>query len=570
MEYFNFESFWHATQLIYTGIRYDLLLALIVNIPFGLLSLLSNTSSCERNIIKWWFIIPNALIILLNLIDVFYYPYIFKRINLSFFDYLGTHKNMGSLNTQFITEYWHGFLVLFFSLFVLIKSDRIVLVFRNALLYRNIRLNNWLMFGIILLLISNHYNPFDGILRSSEIDEKVTSPHQKAFVLNSGFNVLEQVIFPQKSSNQKLFFDTKVSVNQTVDSTTVKPNVVIILLESFAHEASAVLNKQLARSYMPFLDSLMNNSYTFTKAFANGRQSMDAIPAIWNGVPAREIPFVLSEPEKPLLGLPSVLKKVGYSTQFFHGAQNGSLDFERFSKQNGIDTYFGLNEYPFPKRDFDGTWGIWDEPYLQYVANTLDTLPKPFFSTVFTLSSHNPCVIPKRYEEKFKGGDLKIYKSIEYSDFALRRFFDAIKNKSWYKNSLFVIAADHSIHPNSKDYTSPENSFAIPLLFYSPSGKVKPKFDTRLAQQIDIFPSVLHLLNIQTEKTISIGNNLFNNQSPQEVINYYNGIFQFQTKDSTYYFHSSPSLITEKNEVTRSLEWYVSKKTGFQLQLISH
>lgn len=112
------------------------------------------------------------------------------------------------------------------------------------------------------------------------------------------------------------------------------------------------------------------------------------------------------------------------------------MGFDNFSKAAGIDNYIGQNEYVGNKADFDGSWGIYDEPYLQYIANYLDTVKSPFFAGIFTLSSHHPYKIPNEYSGKFPKGNIPILESIGYADYALQQFFDRISKSDWYKNTL--------------------------------------------------------------------------------------------------------------------------------------
>src|SRR5690606_18091828 len=123
-------------------------------------------------------------------------------------------------------------------------------------------------------------------------------------------------------------------------------------------------------------------------------------------------------------GLPKILKDYGYETSFFHGAFNGSQNFDRYAHVAGFDSYYGKDEYVGPEA-FDGQWGVSDEEFLQFFNTTLTTFQQPFFSTLFTISSHNPYIIPEKYINKFPKGNTKIYETVAYTDYALKQFFDA-------------------------------------------------------------------------------------------------------------------------------------------------
>jgi len=190
----------------------------------------------------------------------------------------------------------------------------------------------------------------------------------------------------------------------------------------------------------------------------------------------------------------------------------------------GFDDYFGKNEYPDGKEDFDGIWGLWDEPFLQFFASKLDEFRKPFMASVFTVSSHHPFKVPEKYIGKFPEGPVPICKTISYSDYALRKFFYAIKNKPWFDSTLFVITADHTNEIIFREYQNVYGHFSVPVAFYMHNSNLKG-ITNRIAQQIDIMPSILGFLNYEGE-FIAFGNNLFDEASES---------FAFNTMGSNYY-----------------------------------
>jgi phosphoglycerol transferase MdoB-like AlkP superfamily enzyme len=98
------------------------------------------------------------------------------------------------------------------------------------------------------------------------------------------------------------------------------------------------------------------------------------------------------------------------------------MGFDAFANQSGFADYFGKGEYGNDD-DFDGIWGIWDEKFLHYYSKKMSEFKQPFFTTLFTVYSHHPYQLQEEYQDKFKGGSLPIYRTIEYSDWALKRFF---------------------------------------------------------------------------------------------------------------------------------------------------
>ena len=199
------------------------------------------------------------------------------------------------------------------------------------------------------------------------------------------------------------------------------------------------------------------------------------------------------------------------------------MSFNGFVGTNGVDQYYGRNEYPNNDEDFDGLWGIFDEPYLQYFAEELNNKTEPFFSTLFTLSSHHPYTIPKQHIGKFPKGDLPLHETVGYTDYSLKRFFDSAQHMSWFKNTIFLFTADHSAASNGIEYNNRLEQFAIPLFIYDPTQKLRGA-NNNYIQHIDITPTILGLLGIN-DTIISFGNDAFDKEE-KFVINYINSTYQ--------------------------------------------
>jgi phosphoglycerol transferase MdoB-like AlkP superfamily enzyme len=365
--------------------------------------------------------------------------------------------------------------------------------------------------------------------------EKVSEPIETAIVLNTPFSMIRTIkrtrLPKVEYFSEKEVHEIYSPIHQGSEKGSFKAeNVVIIILESFTKEVSGALNPDLDngnyKGYTPFLDSLIKQSYTWEYSYSNGRKSIDAIPSIIGGIPSLVQPFVLSRYSlNDIESLAALLKKKGYSTSFFHGAPNVSMGFKAFTHLLSVDNYFGLDEYG-DNSDSDGFWGVHDEPYLTYCADEFGKLPKPFFTSVFTLTSHHPYTVPGNYGDRFMGGINPVYRVVQYTDMALQKFFAKASTTDWYNNTLFVITADHSLAPmDHEKYKSSIGSFSVPVIFYKP-GSSLVGHDSSLVQQIDIFPSVLGYLKYD-EPYFSFGRDRFNPTENPFVVNYFNGVYQF-------------------------------------------
>ena len=369
----------------------------------------------------------------------------------------------------------------------------------------------------------------------------VDNPRDVAIVLNTPFSIFRT--FGKKPLVKYNFFDD-AKLNQLYNPLhtplKTKPfeneNVVIIILESFAREYIGSLNPTLEggtyKGYTPFIDSLISVSLTFDVSIANGKKSIDAMPSVLASIPSLETPYTISHyANNQINGIAELLKRKGYYSAYFHGAPNGSMGFDSFTKMAGFDDYFGLNQYP-NKADFDGMWGVWDEPFFKFFGEKMNTFKQPFLASIFSVSSHHPFKVPEKYAGKFKKGPAPILEVIGYSDFALREFFNQISKSPWFKNTLFVLTADHTNESVHKEFQNNFGAYCVPIIFYKPGSDLRG-YKHRIAQQIDIMPTVLSYLNYDDEY-IAFGNNLLDDSYES---------FAFNTNGSTYNLYMKDHIL---------------------------
>ncbi|RYZ81929.1 MAG: LTA synthase family protein, partial [Proteobacteria bacterium] len=286
-------------------------------------------------------------------------------------------------------------------------------------------------------------------------------------------------------------------------------NVVIIILESFGLEYMGKVNGD--QGYTPFLDKLAHEGLFFKNGYANGRRSIEGVAAVMAGIPAlMSEPFISSQfVSNYFVGLGSMLASHKYQTSFFHGGNNGTMHFDSFSKSAGLDKYYGASEYP-NSADNDGTWGIFDEPFFQFMKQKLDETPQPFLAGLFSLSSHNPYKIPDQYKAKFPKGPIEILEPIGYADFALQRFFEEAAKSPWYQDTLFVITADHTSLNFRPSFDNEISRYRVPILFFHPTYKWPQGIDTdQVVQQIDILPSIMDFLGFDNKEVNYLGRSVF-------------------------------------------------------------
>ena len=276
-------------------------------------------------------------------------------------------------------------------------------------------------------------------------------------------------------------------------------NVVVLVVESLSQEYMGY--QGITANYAPFITELASRSLSFERAHANGRQSIEALPSMLASVPSLiGEPFITSQyGAVRLSSLGHTLTKLGYTTAFFHGAKNGSMHIDSMAKLFGFNQYFGRFEYPLGDKDFDGSWGIFDEPFLNFSVEKMSEFKEPFAAGIFTLSSHNPFRVPEHLKESLPAGRQPFHRSLAYADYSVRKFFEEAEKKPWYKKTLFVITGDHTAELESDLFKKEQSIFRVPILFFDPSGRLQAKQSKRLVHHADIFPTLVDLLGIDSQ-----------------------------------------------------------------------
>jgi phosphoglycerol transferase MdoB-like AlkP superfamily enzyme len=541
-------------KLCYYGVAFDTAALLYINILFIVLSILPltiNTRPGYQKGITILYFVTNFLAAATNFIDIIYYRFSQVRSSKATLDVISQESNKEALTAHFAGAYWH-------VLFMYVACCVLWVWLYSLVKVKPVKIKpNWLYFTssfvVLLVTIALAIGGIRGDFKRStrpinmvDAYKHVTVPNQGDVVLNTPFAIIRTFSsnnFKLQHFTNEAYIDSNIRpVKQYNRHPTGKPNVVIIILESMAREYWGSMNRGTTipgfKSYTPFLDSLSDNSLIFTNAYANGRQSIHGMSSVLAGIPSFQTAFTSSPYAKQkIASIVSVCDSMGYQTSFFHGAANGSMGFQGFGNILGFEHYYGRTEYNNDK-DFDGIWGIWDEQFLKFMGKTVGAQKQPFMATVFTLSSHDPYQLPDQYKTAFSGGPLPIHKTVQYSDNALRGFFDYAKAQPWYGNTIFVITADHTSQTYYPEYSKQVNRFAVPILFYSANPAYGLKgVRTDLASQMDIYPSLADLLGYN-KPFRSWGRSLISNlpaETPR-VINSTGNIYQLMQGNYIYLF----------------------------------
>ena len=544
-------SFGHIMEMLAGGLVFDTSAILVTNIPYIVIMLFplhQKETKIYQQVSKGVFLFINGLALAVNLCDAVYFRFTMRRTTTTIFSEFSNEGNLGGI---FLTETLrHWYLVLLFVFIVWLMYR----LYRTAGLHR--RELVWWRYDVATLLSLAAFAPFvvAGIrggfttavrpITISNANQYVDRPVEAALVLNTPFSIYRTIgkavfVVPDYYQDEKEMTSVYVPIhvpNDTIPMT--KKNVVVLIVESFGREYIGALNKNLEngqyKGYTPCVDSLISKSITFTRSFCNGRKSIDGMPSILSSIPMFVEPFFLTPSSmNHVSGIASLLAGEGYETAFFHGAQRGSMGFMAFARSTGFQQYYGREDYDEDKRfggddDFDGMWAIWDEPFLQYYATKMSEMKEPFMTAVFTASSHHPYEIPEKYKDVYPEEGIIMHKCIRYTDMAIGKFFETASKQPWFNNTIFVMTSDHTNMSDHDYYQTDLGGFCSPIIIYEPGNPdCQPEMQDKIAQQIDILPTVMGMLHYP-KPYFGFGIDVLNTSAEDTwAVNYLNGIYQY-------------------------------------------
>tara|TARA_B100000780_G_scaffold139349_1_gene97575 strand:+ start:1268 stop:3205 length:1938 start_codon:yes stop_codon:yes gene_type:complete len=570
------ETLSEILRLSYYGLKFDLVSIIYLQAIFIIMFFLPGRPSSNlwyNKTLSFFYFFGSFIGLGLNFVDFAYYRFNLTRINAQFFESIENEDNKFNLILHFSFEYIHLIILYFFVVIIWIYTYRLIKVKLTKRKFDILNLiKSSLIFLIVMFLcvggVRGDYKKSTRPITLIHAMENVNIPQHADVILNSPFTVIRTLgktnfkstnIFTKNEIKKIVkpikFYPNKGNIN-------IKPNVMIFILESMGREYWGSLNSKKNipnyKGYTPFLDSLANHSLRFPNFYANSRKSIHGMPAILAGIPSFETAYTSSAySNQPVESIVSVTKELGYTTSFFHGASNGSMGFLGFSKTLGFDNYYGKDEFD-NDLEFDGYWGIWDEPFFQFTKEKIDNTKQPFLTTLFSVTSHEPYIIPEKYEGFFDKGYVPMHKVVGYTDYALKNFFDEAKKESWFDNTIFIFTADHGNQTYYSYYEKIINRFANPLMIYWPKGNLNG-VSLKLGQHMDIFPTIVDLIGYD-KPFRSWGKSLISDtETDSFVVNYFGG-------GSYFMMNEDYTVVSNGEKITG---FYNSNDRGLEINLIN-
>ena len=552
IQFFHQLDLKQAFALYFYGMRFDLPIVFginLLNILFYCFPSRIIYNKGLQGFVDIVYIVANAVAILLNFMDIVCFRFFGKHLTVDFIKLLGQSDEVSfGVVKQVFFDYWY--LLVIFILFVLVisvvaQNTRLRAPEKSEKSHWHLR-QSLSLIAMALLAVVACRGGLQAKPITMETAMQYTDSQNAPILLNTPFCLLttHQTELKERAGEYQSDFSPihkDLTANRFIESDTlgvdtIPSNVVVIILKNVGQEMLGYYSHDRRFQLTPFLDSILNQSLTFN-GMSNSRRSLEVLPSILASIPAMmENDFVRSPyADNDFDAFCQHLQQHGYTTVFMHGGKNGVQGFDAFSRRAGFSKYFGRIEYGDDK-DYDGQWGIYDGPFLQYAVQTMSRIHEPFATAVYTLSSRYPYKVPKDFvlpEESYYWTGFE--KTVHYVDHSLKDFFKAASQTAWFDHTLFIITADYSNSEHFQpEYSNVWGMYSIPMAFYYPS-RIKPLRCDEIAQQIDLGPSILSALEVN-DTLLAFGRNLFDTLSEPAFASYYNLTYQYC--DGTYLVQS--------------------------------
>ncbi len=509
------------------SVLFDFLSTLLYFIPYICLVLIflffKKIKKWQLTILSLYFSVLFLFVSLLSFTDIYYYKFNLRRINLEALDLIkDSHAsvfNFGIHNPSSILLLAAIVILFLICLKKTGTSRHLILNNVTAKKMTLITVTFLITGGIIFSQFAKYFSPLSSslIVSPGYTGLYTNSPQAFIYSFRSGWTYVKPLRYFTDDEADRLvpvfYANSKVSPAN-------KRNIVLFILESFSY---AYLDKNNPeKPSTPFLDSLIRHSTFFTNAYANNTTSANGLCSILSGIPSLTNQPFFSSPYSgnPIHSVGLALSRNGYETSFFLGANDDHFGFKKGTRLLGIKNYY--NGESFPKAQHDGTWGVYDEPFLQYFAKKSGEIRQPFFSVLFTISSHYPFKIPDSLLNRFPSRhDYPNERAVSYVDYAFRHYFEFVKNTDWFQNTIFIFTGDHVSKENKRERVNFNfNSYYhIPIFVFDPQNPVQNTI-TNLVQHTDI-PSTIAWLTGIKDTILSFGQPFFDTSAYHYTVNRY-------------------------------------------------
>lgn len=537
------------------GFRYDARVVCVIGLVMMLICAIPALNPFKNYKAKYfWNILLSIvfmLMILVFAIDFYHFDYLHQRLNATVLNYL---QDAGiSFNMM-----WQSYPLLKISIGLILLFMLARFIFGRLLAHyqqqdsfykRNGRLLYIVSFFLFGLFIFGKVGQFplrwsDAYTLSDDFKANLALNPFQSFISTLSFRnssydikkvrtdypIMASYLGVTKPDSTTLNFER---INSTAGSNQHKPNIVLVICESFSAYKSSMYNNPLNAT--PYFNELCKNGVFFDRCFTPAYGTARGVWATITGLPDVESPKTASRNPNAVDQNTIINNFKGYNNFYFLGGSATWANI-RGLLTNNINNLKLYEQDDFKAKKID-VWGISDKNLFLEANNVLNQQKDPFFAIIQTADNHRPYTIPDEDKAeftsiRFSDDSLKHFgfesnaemNAFRYTDFVYQKFMEAAKKESYFKNTIFVFVGDHGIRYNGTlDYfprSWTEQGLTcehVPLLFYAP-GLLKPKRIHDVCSQVDILPTIASIANIPYSNT-SLGRNLFDTVSSVIVNN---------------------------------------------------
>ncbi|MBN8622425.1 MAG: sulfatase-like hydrolase/transferase [Flavobacteriales bacterium] len=481
---------------------------------FGLMLFLTTQRIRIRNILYFITLFLYVLLIIFNAVsEYFFWNEFGVRYNFIAVDYLiYTNEVIGNIMESYpVVPLFSAILALtLFVTWLIFKNTKNELLTLLNFKQKLILLGSFLLLcGLSLFAIPQ----FDKIKSDNTFAQEIQANGLPKFYHAFTHNELDYFQF-YPTLNQKIAEENFLKQFQpptlereiVSENPELKKNVVLISIESLS--ADFLEHYGNTQKITPFLDSLATKSLMFTNLYATGNRTVRGLEALTLCIPPTAGESIIKrENNKNKFTTGSVFKSKGYDVKFLYGGYSYFDNMEDFYKGNGYDI-IDRNNFKTEEISFANVWGVADEDMAKkaiQVMNQEAKSGKPFFNHWMTVSNHRPFTYPEGRID-IPGTAKSREGGVKYTDYSIKKFFELAKKQDWYKNTVFVIVADHCASSAGKTEL-PMDKYRIPAMIFS-EGFIQPQQFNLTMSQIDVMPTLLGLLNFNY-KTKFLGQDVF-------------------------------------------------------------
>ena len=555
----------HLTAFV-RGVWFDNVIACYIMIlPLAVLMISACLGFYSKKLYKAanvWFCVLYGIAFMASAANIPYFQYFFKDINSSIFGWFGYTATTAGMIFEETSFLIYILLYIVMTVVFVFLSNKIRKYFEKSM--SQVRDEKavkpvMLKIGLTAVLAAlcvfgirgrTGYNP----IKISEA-YYCNDPFLNQLGISPTFNLLTSAMDDMRSENKEInliSYDEAIpyvqkwyGINEDADSinvlkrhicadgTETKKNVVIILMESMSLNFMKASGN--TEGLTPVLDSLFDNSLAFNNFYSAGIHTNQGMTATLYSFPAlmkRNLMKGTVTPKRN--GIATVLKEHGYHNTFFmtHEAQYDNMN--AFFRTNGYDEIYSQETYP--QDSVVNSFGVPDHFLFNFALPVIEknaSTGKPFMATILTISNHPPYIIPSWFKAKSDDPEKMI---VEYADYCIGDFLKKAKTKEWYKNTIFVVQADHGKLVGQADAELPQSYNHIPLIIFGEG--VEPQTYTGLGMQVDVMPTLLGLLNMSYDYD-GFGVNLLKTRRDKV---FYSADNHVVARDSMRYYIYAPAM----------------------------